>query len=342
MPAQGAEGKRPAEMISRASLSLRKQAEDPPFRPISSGTLPPTSRPAKGTCMKPAPFDYIAPNTQEEALSLLGEHGFDAKILAGGQSLIPMLNFRLAQPALLVDCHRIPGLDFVHRGDDGSLRLGAMTAVRELERRPVVAQICPLLREAVPFIAHPQIRNRGTIGGSIAHADPAGELPALMVAAEARFRLLRGDTERWVDAADFFVGLLTTVLEHDELLTEVAVPEAPPGTGWAFEEVSRRLGDFAQVGAAARITLDADGRCRSARLVFLSVGDVPYRASEAVAGLLGEIPSLERIREAAELAKKAVDPFGDIHASAAFKRHLAGVVARRTLLRAARKAGEAR
>ena len=288
--------------------------------------------------MKPAPFDYIAPRSQAEALALLAEHGFDAKILAGGQSLIPMLNFRLAQPALLVDCHRLPDLAFVRRGEDGSLRLGAMTRQRELERQPLVAELSPLLLEAVPFIAHPQIRNRGTIGGSIAHADPAGELPALMVAVDARFRLLRQGRERWIEARDFFVALLTTALEPEELLVEIAVPAPPPGTGWAFEEVARRLGDYAQVGAAARVTLDPTGRCRSAKLVFLSVGDIPVEAPEAMAVLEGGSPTEERIQEAAELAAKAVEPSGDIHASAPFKRHLAGVLARRTLARAARRA----
>jgi CO/xanthine dehydrogenase FAD-binding subunit len=289
--------------------------------------------------MKPAPFEYVAPESLGAALDVLARQGGDAKILAGGQSLIPVMNFRLAQPALLVDLNKIAELDFVRRDEDGGLRIGAMTRQRRLERDPLVAAAAPLLAEAVPFIAHPQIRNRGTLGGSLAHADPAAELPAVAVALGARFRLQRAGGERWVEAGDFFSGLFSTALTPDEVLVEVALPASPPRTGWAFLEVARRHGDYAQVGVAARVTLEEDGRCREARLVFLSVGDAPVEARRAAAGLAGEALSGAAIAAAAETAaREEIDPTGDIHASAAFKRHLARVLTARALARAAERA----
>lgn len=293
--------------------------------------------------MKPPAFEYQAPASLEEALSLLAQSGPDAKLLAGGQSLVPLLSFRLAHPALLVDLNRVEELAFLRRGEDDSLRLGAMTRQRVLERDPRVAEAAPLLAEAVPYIAHPQIRNRGTVGGSLAHADPAAELPAVMVALGARFRLLRSGGERWVKARDFYLGLLTTDLGPDELLAEVAVPPLPAGAGWAFTEVARRHGDYAQVGVAAWLTLEG-GACRQARLVYLSVGDLPVVAERAAAALAGRPPSREAFQEAAELAAgQEIDPAGDIHASAEFKRHLTRVLTVRALERAAARArGEGR
>jgi carbon-monoxide dehydrogenase medium subunit len=292
--------------------------------------------------MKPAPFEYLAPDSLDAALDVLARHGGDAKLLAGGQSLIPVMNFRLAQPSLLVDLNRLRELDSVRREDAG-LRIGAMTRQRKLERDPFVAELAPLLHEAVPFIAHPQIRNRGTVGGSLAHADPAAELPAVAVALDARLRLRKAGGERWVDARDFFAGLLTTVLEPDEMLVEVTLPPPPPRTGWAFLEVARRHGDYAQVGIAVRVSLDEAGRCREARLVYLSVGDRPVEAREAARLLTGSDLSGEAIAAAADKASRVeMDPTGDIHASAEFKRHLARVLTRRALNRAlARAKGEA-
>ncbi len=292
--------------------------------------------------MKPPPFDYAAPETLDEALALLAEHGYDAKLLAGGQSLVPLLNFRLASPAMLVDLNRIGGLGEVAADGDGGLRLGAMVRHRRLERDPEVARRAPLLALTAPFIAHPQIRNRGTVGGSLAHADPAAELPAVAVALDARFRLVRAGGERWVAARDFFVGLLATDLAADEILVEVALPPTPPRTGWSFQEVARRHGDFAQVGVAARVTLDGAGAVDSARLVYLSVGDVPVVAERAAAALAGALPSAEAIAAAAEIAGGEVDPTGDIHATADYKRHLARVLARRALGEAAERAERGR
>jgi carbon-monoxide dehydrogenase medium subunit len=287
--------------------------------------------------MKPAPFEYQAPASLEAALDALARHGGDAKLLAGGQSLIPVMNFRLAEPALLIDINKLAELDFIRRDEEGHLRIGAMVRQRRLERDRLVAEMAPLLHEAVPFIAHPQIRNRGTFGGSLAHADPAAELPALAVALGARFRLHRAGGDRWVAAEDFFAGLFATALEPDEMLVEAAIPPSPARTGWAFLEVARRHGDYAQVGVAARVTLDESGRCREARLVYLSVGDAPVVARAAARLLAGEELSPQAIAAAAEKAAgDEMDPLGDIHATPEFKRHLARVLTRRVL----RKAGE--
>ncbi len=293
--------------------------------------------------MKPAPFEYQAPGSLEATLDLLARRGGEAKLLAGGQSLIPVMNFRLAEPALLVDINKLTDLDFIRSSEDGGLRIGALTRQRRLERDAQVAEIAPLLHEAMPSIAHPQIRNRGTIGGSLAHADPAAELPAVSVALNARFRLQKAGGDRWVDARDFFGGLFTTALELDEILTEVAIPPLPPRTGWAFLEIARRHGDYAQVGIAALVTLDDSGRCREARLVYLSVGDRPVEAREAARLLAGQeiSPAIspEIIAAAADKASRdEMDPAGDVHATAEFKRHLARVLTGRALRRALQRA----
>jgi carbon-monoxide dehydrogenase medium subunit len=297
--------------------------------------------------MKPASFEYLAPDSLDAALEALARHGWDAKLLAGGQSLIPVMNFRLAQPAVLIDLNRIRDLDHIQPEGSGGLRIGAMARQRSLERSAQIAELAPLLHEAVPFIAHPQIRNRGTLGGSLAHADARAELPALAVALRARLRLQRSGGERWVEARDFFTGLLSTALEPEEILTEVALPPMPARSGWAFQEVARRHGDYAQVGLAAVVTLDEAGRCREARLVYLSVGDRPVEAREAARLLEGAAVSDGGIAEAiAAAADKAsrdeMEPSGDVHASADFKRHLARVLTGRVLRRAfARARGEA-
>jgi carbon-monoxide dehydrogenase medium subunit len=291
--------------------------------------------------MKPAPFAYEAPDSLSAALDLLARHGDEAKILAGGQSLIPVLNFRLSQPARLIDLNRIDGLSYIRRGADGGLSIGAMTRQRAVERSPLVAEVAPLLAEAVPWIAHPQIRNRGTVGGSLAHADPAAELPALAVALDARFRLAKSGAERWVAARDFYTGLFATWMEPDELLVEIVIPPAAPRTGFAFMEVARRHGDYAQVGLAASVTLEEDGRCRAARLVFLSVGDRPIEARAAGALLAGQALTPEVIAACAAAVDGEINPFTDVHATAEFKRHLAQVLARRAVALAAQRAGQA-
>jgi len=295
--------------------------------------------------MKPAPFKYYAPSTVDEALARLAQHGWDAKVLAGGQSLVPMMNFRLAQPAVMVDLNEISDLFYIQPSRNGGLSIGAMTRQRTVELDPTVAKRCPMLAEALTKVAHPQIRSRGTLGGSIAHADPSAELVALSVALDARLRLRskqRG--ERWVDARDFYLGLFTTVLEPDELLTEVVLPPMPSRSGWSFMEVARRHHDFALVGVAATVILEksrdpAKAKCERARLVYFSVSDGPAEAVEAAAVLRGQEPTAEAILEAAQTAGDVdIDPNSDINASAEYRRHLVKVLGRRALTEAFERA----
>jgi carbon-monoxide dehydrogenase medium subunit len=289
--------------------------------------------------MKPAPFDYFRPATMEEALALLDEHGGDAKPLAGGQSLIPAMNFRLARPAVLVDLNRIAELAYV-RAAPGGVAIGAMTRQRAVERNDDVARAAPLLAEAMPSIAHPQIRNRGTMGGSIAHADPSAELPAVMLALDAQFRAQSATGERSIAAGEFFKGMLETALAPGELLVEIAVPPLPASSGTAFLEMARRHGDYALVGVAVVVTLDPRGRCIEAKLSLLSVGDGPVLATEAGKILAGQSPSEELMRAAGDAAAtRDVDPPSDIHASAAYRRQLVAVLTRRALARAFERAG---
>ncbi|MFQ5741777.1 MAG: FAD binding domain-containing protein [Acidobacteriota bacterium] len=289
--------------------------------------------------MKPAPFKYYAPTTVEEALLRLAEYGDEAKVLAGGQSLIPAMNFRLARPAVIVDLNRVSELFYIRPQPPDALRIGAMTRQREVERSPLVVDHAPLVGEAMPFIAHPQIRNRGTVGGSIAHADPAAELPAVMIALEARFRLANQRRNRWIPAAEFFTGLFGSALEPEELLVEISLPPSPPRTGWAFCEIARRHGDYALAGVAAVLTLDESGRCRQARIAFLSLGDGPVQADETSRLLQGQVLAPEVLRQAGEMAAtREIDPPGDIHASSAYRRHLCRVLTVRALTRASQRA----
>lgn len=282
--------------------------------------------------MKPAPFDYLAPDTLDAALSTTRQHGYDAKILAGGQSLIPLLNFRLANPSVLIDLNRLSELDFVRQSPAGGLQIGAMTRQSRLGSDPLIAAMAPLLHEAIPFIAHPQIRNRGTIGGTLAHADPAAELPTVALALQARLRLQSDTGNRWVTAEDFFVGLLTTALEPEEILVEIEIPPPPPRGGWSFVEISRRHGDYALAGLAAQIVVDNQGLCTGARLVYLSAGDGPLMVTGAVEQLIGTAPTDQSFQEVArQTAAQEVEPTGDIHASADFKRHLCRVLTHRAL-----------
>ncbi len=288
--------------------------------------------------MKPAPFAYHAPDSVDEVLSLLAEHGDEAKVLAGGQSLVPTMNFRLAQPGVLIDLNRIPQLAYIE-GVGSDLLIGAMTRQREVEKSDLVAERSPLVTETLPWIAHPQIRNRGTFGGALAHADPAAELPAVALTLGARFRARGPGGERWIDAGDYFTGLFETALEPDELLVEIALPELPARTGWAFREVSRRRGDYALVGVAAVVTLGRLGRLKEARITFLSVGEGPVAAVKAQEGLRKEKPTTEVIAAAAATAaSEDIDPTGDIHASEAYRRHLARVLTVDVLTRASLRA----
>ena len=292
--------------------------------------------------MKPAPFDYFRPQSLDEALALLAGHGGDAKPLAGGQSLIPAMNFRLATPAALVDLNGIAELSYI-KDDAGDVRIGGMTRQRTVERSALVAGRVPLIAETMPHIAHVAIRNRGTIGGSLAHADPAAELPAVMLALSARLMVSSEAGTREVEADEFFVGLFTTAVQPGELLTEIRIPPPPPRSGYAFQEISRRHGDFALVGAAAAVQLDEQGNCAGARIALLSVGDRPMLAVQAAKVLTGQPPSAESINAAADAAaSKDIDPSGDIHASARYRRQLANVLTRRVLTRAFERAALSR
>ena len=285
--------------------------------------------------MKPAPFEYFAPTTIDEALVHLAEYGYDAKVLAGGQSLIPMMNFRLAQPSVIVDINKINELSYIRANEDGGLRIGAMARHNQVEHSSLIADRAALIFEAMPHIATVQVRSRGTFGGSIAHADPSAELAAVSVALEGSFLLRNQRGERWVPANEFFVGLFTSVLEPDELLIETKFPPLPERTGCALVEVARRSHDFALVGVAAVVTLDKDNLCQRVRLILLSVGDGPVEAHQAAEMLKGKELTAESIRAAAETAaKKDIDPGSDIHASAEYRRHLAGVLSRRALVKA--------
>jgi carbon-monoxide dehydrogenase medium subunit len=287
--------------------------------------------------MKPAPFEYHRPASVEEALALLAEHGYDAKLLAGGQSLVPAMNFRLAQPAVLIDLNRIPGLDYIAERD-GALRIGAMARQASALRSEAVARAAPLMAESLPHVAHPQIRNRGTIGGSIAHADPAAELPAVMVALGARLHVVGPNGMRTLDAEDFFVGLFATALEPEEILLEVEIPGRGAGHGWCFDEISRRHGDFGLAGAAVALRVDADGRCADARITLLGVGEGPALSREAAGALVGHQATDEAVRAAADAAAREIDPPADIHASAAYRRRLVEVLVRRGVARAFERA----
>ena len=290
--------------------------------------------------MKPAPFEYFAPTSVPEALELLDQHGYDAKILAGGQSLVPMMNFRLVQPAVLVDINNIPELSLI-QPDGKGLGIGALVRHSQAEKDPAVKEKAPLIFETMPNIATVQIRNRGTIGGSLAHADPSAELVVVSTALQAEFKIQRKSGERIVPAKDFFVGLLMTVMEPEEMLVEITVPPLPSRTGWSLKEVARRPHDFALVGVTAVITLDKKDRCQEARLVYLSAGDGPISAPEAADMLQGEEYSPELAAAVAQkAARDEIDPGSDIHATADFRRHLAEVLTRRALEEAYQRAGK--
>jgi carbon-monoxide dehydrogenase medium subunit len=287
--------------------------------------------------MKPAPFKYIAATSLEHALALKAEHGDEAKFLAGGQSLLPTMNFRLARPAVLIDINEITKLAGI-RSSNGTTRVGALTRYRALQRDAAFAQKFPLIGEALPHIAHPQIRNRGTIGGNLSHADPASELPAIALALQARFHVRSASQERWIDAPDFFAGALTTDLQPDEMLVEVELPAARPRTGSCFMEIARRRGDFAIAGAAAAMTLGEGGECIAVRLTFCGVGETPVDAGSAAGVLVGHPPTEADIVDVARSVQTLIDPGGSVHATADYQRHIAGVLAERALQTAYQRA----
>ncbi|MBO0873795.1 MAG: xanthine dehydrogenase family protein subunit M [Pseudonocardia sp.] len=283
--------------------------------------------------MKPPAFTYHSPDTLSEALALLEQLGDEAKILAGGQSLVPLMNFRLAAPANLIDINGLAELSHVSV-DRGVLRLGALTRHRELERTATIGQAAPLLAEAAPFIGHPQIRSMGTLGGSLAHADPAAELPGVVLALGATILAHSARGERAIPATEFFSSHFTTVLEPDELVVAVELPALPPRTGHAFTEVAARHGDFALAGAAAAVTTDSDGAITEARIAGISVAPVPVRLSAAEKLLRGAKPGPAVLSELEELVAGALEPTPELKASSDYKRRTAGVLAARAVDRA--------
>jgi aerobic carbon-monoxide dehydrogenase medium subunit len=280
--------------------------------------------------VKPVAFDYLAPRELAEALALLATCGSDARVLAGGQSLVPLMNFRLARPSFLVDINRIAALSGIEH-TDGQVKIGATTRQRDAAVHPVVKKQLPFLVEAIGYIGHIAIQNRGTIGGSLAHADPAAELPVVALALDAMLHLQRAGCQRTVAADRFFQGYLSTVLEADELLTATSFCVPPVGTGWCFTEVARRHGDFALVAVATLLSIDRAGRIGSARIALGGVGPAPIRARTAEQVLVGESPTDEAFRAAAATVAQALEPDDDIHASADYRRHLATVLVRRAL-----------
>ncbi|NKC30096.1 FAD binding domain-containing protein [Falsiroseomonas selenitidurans] len=288
--------------------------------------------------MKPAAFDWHAPTLLAEALALKAGHGEAARFLAGGQSLVPAMNFRVAQPAVLIDLNRVAVLDHLGFEEDGTLAIGALCRYRRLERDAEVARRLPLLAEALAEVAHPQIRTRGTLGGNLCHADPASEMPAVMLALEARLVLRRAGGIRQVAAAEFFLGPLATALAEDEMLAEIRIPPLPPGSGTAFLEVARRRGDYAMMGVAVVLRRGPDGRCDLARIALCSAGPTPMAAPRAAAALLGQALEPAAFAAAAALAVQEIAPMGSVQASPAYQRHLAGVLLPRALARAAERA----
>ena len=286
--------------------------------------------------MKPAPFDYVAPASLDEAVSALASGAGDAKVLAGGQSLVPMLALRLARPATLVDINRLPGLDGL-REASGMLEIGALVRQRALERW--AASRSPLFAEVLRHVAHPPIRNRGTVVGNVVHADPASELPALLLCLEGVVVARGPRGERMIPADRFYRAPLTTALGADELATAVRFTLPPAGAGWGFAEVSRRHGDFALVGAVAVLTRAGDGTVARARLAFFGAGGTPLRGLAAEQALEGRAPSPSRLAEAARAAATALSPDGDIHATAQYRRRVAATLAERTLTAALVRCG---
>ncbi len=282
--------------------------------------------------MKPAPFEYFCPDSLDEAVVLLAGRAAEAKLLAGGQSLVPLLNFRLLQPAALIDINRLSELAFLAE-DRGGLRIGALTRHHALETSPAVAALFPVLSEAMAHVAHLAVRNRGTIGGSLAHADPAAELPMVATLLDAEIRTRSAAGPHTHDARDFFTGPLSTVLADDEIVTEVFLPALPPRTGSAFAEFSLRRGDFAIAAVAATVTV-ADGRITAARLAVAGADERPLRLDEVAASLAGQCFDADLVETAARLAGESVNPFTDLRASADYRRHLVAVLARRVLTEA--------
>jgi CO/xanthine dehydrogenase FAD-binding subunit len=287
--------------------------------------------------VKPPRFDYVTPDSVDEVVRMLGDAPEDSSLLAGGQSLMPLLNMRMAQPRVIVDLNRTAGLDAIERTPGGRVRVGSMVRQRRLETDPGLRDQLPLLTEAARHIAHVPIRMRGTVGGSLAHADPAAELPAAVCALEGRLLVRGSQAERTIRAGEFFLGPLTSALEPGELLVAVEIDAPPQGTGWAFHEVARTHGAFALAGAAALLHVGASGGIDLIRLALLGVGSVPYVPDWLGEVAVGESPEESLFRRIGERVTEEVTPFDDVHASADYRRRVAGALTARALAEAARR-----
>ncbi|HXE01764.1 MAG TPA: xanthine dehydrogenase family protein subunit M [Hyphomicrobium sp.] len=290
------------------------------------------------TVMKPAAFDYVIADSIDMAVASLADGGGDAKIIAGGQSLVPMLNFRLIRPSVLIDINRIGDLAFIEEAGK-KICVGALTRHYQIETSPVIARHLPVLASAMTHVAHLAIRNRGTIGGSLSHADPAAELPMMALLLDAELHIASASGKRTIAARDFFVGALTVDLARDDIVTEIALPKLPPKTGWGFEEVARRSGDFALAAAAATLTLSA-GVISQARIALTGVGPTPVRVAEAEALLVGQALEPGLIDRIIDVVRAAIEPETDLHASSDYRRHLASVLVGRAVSAAWRRANE--
>jgi len=287
--------------------------------------------------MKPPPFDYEAPRDIGAALELLEQRGLDGKVLAGGQSLVPLLNFRLARPEVLIDINEVQELAYLRR-EDGRLRIGSLTRDAQAERSPLVREHWPLLADALRWVAHPQIRNRGTVGGSVAHSDPAAELPVVLSALDASYHARSTRGARTLTSEEMFRGQLETGLEPDELLCEIEVPAMAPGAGWAFTEFARRHGDFALGGAAVVLEIGEDGACRRAAICLLGAGPTPIRPRAAEQALTGQPLTEDVLRAAAAEAVRDIRPTGDIHGGSQYRKDLIETLVARALTAAAARA----
>jgi CO/xanthine dehydrogenase FAD-binding subunit len=288
--------------------------------------------------MKPPVFDYNAATSIDMAVAALAEAGGEAKVLAGGQSLMPMLNFRLLRPSILVDINRIPGLGFIAETAE-AVRIGALTRHFQLETSPLIAKHFPVLSCAMTHVAHLAIRNRGTIGGSLSHADPAAELPMMALLLDAKLHVAAVSGARVVSAGDFFLDTMTVDLDGTELLTEIVLPKLPPQTGWGFAEVARRHGDFALAAVAATLTLSA-GTIAQAHLALTGVGPTALRAAEAEKLLIGKALDADLTARVIAAVRDAISPETDLHASSDYRRHLAGVLTGRALTTAWRRTND--
>ena len=280
--------------------------------------------------MKPPKFEYLRPTSIKEAVAALAAAGDDGKIIAGGQSLVPMMNFRLLSPSVLIDINRIPGMGEIEEQPDGGLRIGALTRHHALETSEIVKRLYPVLHAAMQHVAHLAIRNRGTIGGSITHADPAAELPMLMKLLDARITLMSSKGTRIVEADDFFLGALTADVQENELVTEINLPPLPQGAGWSFEEVARRAGDFAL--AAVGVVLHVEqGKIVEARIGVMGVADTPMRINDAETILFNQVCDQATLAEVVQAVLSTIEPSSDLHGSAEYRSHLTEVLVRRAL-----------